>query len=145
MAEMADIQRLAHLLARFELECGFALDTDPEWALTEAGANHIQQALSEEDGIALAATCDEEVVGFLGGGIRQEKRGPVGGLEGLFVLPAFRRKGVGTRLVACFLQWCERQNLDQVSVAVAPANDAAIALYETMGFGASTLILERCV
>ena len=28
-------------------------------------------------------------------------------------------------------------------VAVAPANDAAIALYETMGFDATTLILER--
>jgi GNAT superfamily N-acetyltransferase len=143
IADMADIQRLAHLLARFEFERGLAPDIDPQWAFTEAGAGHIERQLTGENGIVLVATCDEEVIGFLGGHIRQERRGPVGGLQGIFVLPAFRRKRVGTGLVARFLQWCERQNLDKASVSVAPANDAAIALYETMGFEASTLILER--
>ena len=145
---MADIQHLAHLLARFELERGWAPDIDLQWAFTEDGVRFIKQQLTREDGILLVATCDKQAIGFLGGGIRQEKQGPwsvgrVGGLQGVFVLPAYRRKRIGTRLVARFFQWCDHQNLDKVSVAVAPANDAAIALYETMGFEASTLIMER--
>jgi GNAT superfamily N-acetyltransferase len=144
-ADVADIQRLAHLLARFEFESGLAQDIDPQWAFTEAGVSYIRRQLAGEDSIAIVATCDGEVVGFLGGGIRQEKGSPVGGLQGVFVLPAFRRRKVGARLVAHFLQWCELQNLNKASVAVAPANDAAISLYATMGFEASTLILERRV
>jgi GNAT superfamily N-acetyltransferase len=148
VADVADIQHLAHLLARFEFERGWAPDIDPQWAFTEAGVSFIKQQLTREDGILLVATCDKQAIGFLGGCIRQEKQGPwsvgrVGGLQGVFVLPAYRRKRIGTRLVARFLQWCDHRNLDKVSVAVAPANDAAIALYETMGFDATTLILER--
>ena len=148
IADVADIQRLAHLIARFEVERGWAPDIDPQWAFTQAGVSYIKQQLTGEDGIVLVATCDDQVIGFLGGCIRQEKQGPwsvgrVGGLQGVFVLPDYRRKRIGTRLAARFLQWCDHQNLDKVSVAVAPANDAAIALYETMGFDATTLILER--
>ena len=143
IADVADIQHLAHLIARFEIERGWAPDIDPQWAFTQAGVSYIKQQLTGEDGIVLVATCDDQVIGFLGGCIIQEKRGPVGGVQGMFVLPAYRRKRVGTRLVARFLQWCDHQNLDRVSVAVAPANDAALALYETMGFDATTLILER--
>lgn len=143
IADVADIQRLAHLLAKFEFERGLASDIDPQWAFTEAGVSYIERQLTAEDGIVLVATCDEEVIGFLGGHIRQERRGPVGGLQSMFVLPTFRRKRVGTKLIAHSLQWCELQSLDKASVAVAPANDAAITLYEAMGFEASTLILER--
>ena len=143
LADLTDIQRLAHLLARFEFEGGLDLDIDPDWALSEAGASYLERQLAGEDSIVLVAMCDREVIGFLGGSTRQESRGPVGGLEGVFVLPAFRRKKVGTRLIARFLQWCETRNLAKVSVAVAPANDAAIALYETMGFEAAALIMER--
>ena len=41
---------------------------------------------------------------------------------------------MGRRLGARFLHWCAHKNLDKVSVAVAPANDAAIALYESLGY-----------
>ena len=145
LADVADIQRLAHLLARFESEHGFAPDIDPQWAFSEAAVRHIRRQIDAEDGIALVATCDDQVIGFLAGGTRQESRGPVGGLQGVFVLPAYRREKVGSKLISRFLQWCENQDLDKASVAVAPANDAAITLYETVGFEASTLILERCV
>ena len=147
IADVADIQRLAHLLVGFEFERGWAPDIDPQWAFTQSGVSHIKRQLTGEDGIVLVAMCDEEVIGFLGGRIRQEERETeretVGGLQGIFVLPAFRRKRVGTRLIDRFLEWCELQNLAKSTVAVAPANDAAIALYERMGFEASTLILER--
>ena len=88
IVDVADVQRLARLLAQFEFECGFDQDIDPQWAFTEAGVSRIRRQLTGEDGIALVATCDGEVVGFLAGGIRQEKEGPVGGLQGVFVLPA---------------------------------------------------------
>ena len=148
VADVVAIQHLAHLLAQFEFERGWAPDIDPQWALTEAGVRFIKQQITREDGILLVATCDKQAIGFLGGGIRQEKQGPwcvgrVGGLQGVFVLPAYRRKKVGSELIARFLQWCENQDLDKALVAVAPANDAAIGLYETMGFDATTLILER--
>jgi len=167
IADIVDIQHLAHLLARLEFESGWAAEVDPQWASTEAGISFLKRELTREDGILLVATCDEQAIGFLGGWIRPEeqgpvgevqgqdtnhkdktrpwqvRQGPVGGLQGVFVLPAFRRRGVGARLIDRFLEWCELRNLDKASVAVAPANEAAIALYESMGFEATTLILER--
>lgn len=141
--DLEGVQRLGHLLAKFEYERGFDPEINPQWAFSEAGANHLKQTITGEDSVALVAISDDCVAGLLIGGMREGRRGLTGALEGMFVLPAYRRKKVGTRLVAQFLRWCELRNLDKATVAVAPANDPAIALYEQMGFEASTLILTK--
>ena len=54
---------------------------------------------------------------------------------GLYVAPAFRKQGVGRQLVARALQHAAAMpGVRQVNLSVNAANQAAISLYEAMGF-----------
>jgi GNAT superfamily N-acetyltransferase len=143
LADLEDIRRLGHLLARSEYESGFDTDIDPDWAFSDAATRHTAQRITDDDCIALVAVDADDVVGFLIGSIREGKRGPAGALESMLVLPHYRKRGIGTRLIKRFLDWTRRKGLQRVTVAVAPANEAAAALYRQMGFQGQTLILER--
>ena len=52
----------------------------------------------------------------------------------LTVNPDARRRGIGTRLMKHFLALACRHNADTVMLEVRPSNEAAIALYEKLGF-----------
>lgn len=82
-------------------------------------------------------------MGFLLAGVRSEPRGFVSGLESMFVVPALRRRGIGAALLEQFLAWHRSSGLRLASLAVAPANHAAIALYQKAGFTGTTLVMER--
>lgn len=53
----------------------------------------------------------------------------------LAVLPAARRQGIGARLVQAFLAEARTRQSAQAFLEVAAGNTAAIALYESAGFG----------
>jgi ribosomal protein S18 acetylase RimI-like enzyme len=141
--DLEDIRKLGHLLARFEYESGFDTDIDPDWAFSDAATRHTAQRITDDECIALVAVDADEVVGFLMGSIREAKGGPTGALESMLVLPHYRKRGIGRGLVERFLDWTRRKGLQRFTVAVAPANKAAVALYLQMGFQEQTLILER--
>lgn len=50
------------------------------------------------------------------------------------VLPAFRRKGTGDRLMGEFLQKCRERKAEKVFLEVRSLNAPAISLYEKHGF-----------
>ena len=140
--DVESIRHLGHLLATFEYESGFDADIDPEWAFSEAATNHTVQRITDSECVALVAVCADETVGFLIGSIRDGRGGTAGALESMLVLPRYRRRKIGTRLLESFIDWTIRKGLKRVTVAVAPANGPAIALYKQMGFQEQTLILE---
>ena len=53
---------------------------------------------------------------------------------GMGLLPPFRGRGVGTRLMTTVLAAARRAGLHRVELTVRESNTAAIALYRTMGF-----------
>lgn len=53
---------------------------------------------------------------------------------GMWVAPAFRRRGYGQQLLAAGLTWARDLGLESISLDVFPANTAAVALYEAAGF-----------
>lgn len=55
-------------------------------------------------------------------------------LWGMWVAPDCRRNGSASRLIASAIGWAARRNLERVSLAVEPGNQAAIALYSSAGF-----------
>jgi GNAT superfamily N-acetyltransferase len=137
------IRHLGHLLSTFEKESGFDADIDPEWAVSEAATDHTVQRITDSECVALVAVCTDEIVGFLMGSIRDAKGVAAGALESMLVLPQYRKRKIGTRLIERFLDWTRRRGLKRVTVAVAPANGPAIALYKQMGFQEQTLIWGR--
>lgn len=64
-------------------------------------------------------------------------RGPIEAqavVWGMWVAPAFRRRGYGEQLLAAGLTWARDLGLESVSLDVFPANTAAVALYRAAGF-----------
>ncbi|HEX4022442.1 MAG TPA: GNAT family N-acetyltransferase [Acidobacteriaceae bacterium] len=55
-------------------------------------------------------------------------------LENMAVAPAWRRRGLGRRLVEKAIHWCVEQKTSQVLLEVRASNIAAMELYEGMGF-----------
>ncbi|MDE0320626.1 MAG: GNAT family N-acetyltransferase [Acidimicrobiaceae bacterium] len=53
---------------------------------------------------------------------------------GMWVAPAFRRRGYGEQLLAAGLTWARDLGLESISLEVFPANTAAAALYRAAGF-----------
>jgi len=53
---------------------------------------------------------------------------------GMWVAPAFRRRGYGEQLLAAGLAWARDLGLECISLDVFPANTAAVALYQAAGF-----------
>ncbi|MBZ5760964.1 MULTISPECIES: GNAT family N-acetyltransferase [Rhizobium] len=56
------------------------------------------------------------------------------GLMSLSVAPAFRRKGFGIEIVASALRWARTRSAKTAWLQVAASNDAALALYDGIGF-----------
>jgi RimJ/RimL family protein N-acetyltransferase len=53
---------------------------------------------------------------------------------GMMVAAQWRRRGVGTALVAAAIEWARARGLHKLALSVFPHNEAAIALYRKSGF-----------
>lgn len=63
-----------------------------------------------------------------------------GDIQSVFVLPSFRRAGVGRALVDALLAEADTQGIDRVTVS---GNQAAAALYASAGFRADEFLRVR--
>jgi len=59
---------------------------------------------------------------------------PRGEMVAMWVAPEHRRAGLGARLVAILLEWARARGLPELRTWVADGNEAALRLYERMGF-----------
>lgn len=53
---------------------------------------------------------------------------------GMEIASPWRGRGIGTALMEAAIAWARAQGLDKISLEVWPHNQAAIALYQKMGF-----------
>jgi len=145
-AEQIEIRRLSdqdvHEFYRLRLE---ALETEPH-AFAEAPEEHrgitldsIERMASDTDDIhnvVLGATVDEALVGMAGlaqySGLKTKHKAKI---WGLYVTPAWRRKGVARVLVAELLQRARAiPDVVQVVLSVGTEQVAARQLYLSLGF-----------
>ena len=69
---------------------------------------------------------------------------PYAYIEDFYLVPAMRRRGVGSKLLDYALQRAEGQNADHIALDVRAANGGAIRLYEQLGFANSgSIVLKR--
>ncbi len=80
------------------------------------------------------AEVDTELVGYVVGDIAPGFPGRVGHIKDLAVHPAYRRRGVARKLLERALTQLEDHGVVRTSLEVRESNDAAIALYRSLGF-----------
>lgn len=107
-----------HLPALAELESLCFADPWSESALREELGNPCARFL--------VALCDGEVAGYLG----CHHIAGEGFIANIAVLPAYRRRGIARALV----QAAQAKPLSRLTLEVRASNEAAIALYRSLGF-----------
>jgi len=117
-----------------------------EWTFGEEGTKYYQDRISKDDGCVLVATSNNEIVGYLCGGIIKAEKyrnlPTVAELENTLILKEFRSKGIGKQLYEKFIAWCKTKNVGKIRVEASAQNELAIKFYRNNGFKDYTLILE---
>ena len=89
----------------------------------------VEQYVGREDGVMLLADVDGEVVGWISVELQ------AGAAEiGMGIVDGFRRQGIGTALMEAARDWSVSHGADRMRLDVFPHNEAAIALYDKLGF-----------
>jgi ribosomal protein S18 acetylase RimI-like enzyme len=92
------------------------------------------------------ASVDGETIGCLQIAYRLStwQAQPYAYIEDFYLVPAMRRRGIGSKLLDYALQRAEGQNADYIALDVRAANGGAIRLYEQLGFANSgSIMLKR--
>lgn len=102
----------------------------PFWRLDDLGIDDALTATPSARFRVACRTSDDAIVGYAITG----RAGPRGYLQRLAVDPGTQRTGVGAALVADAMQWLRRWSAREVLVNTQEGNEAAVALYERLGF-----------
>ncbi|HZD72382.1 MAG TPA: GNAT family N-acetyltransferase [Actinomycetota bacterium] len=90
----------------------------------------LREELRRQDAIVLVAEAGGRIVGQLGMDVASYGVADFG----MLVAEGWRGRGVGTALLRAGIEWARQAGAHKVALQVWPHNDAAIALYEKLGF-----------
>ncbi|MGV3673160.1 aminoglycoside 6'-N-acetyltransferase [Citrobacter freundii] len=87
----------------------------------------------------LAHTEDSQIVGFVEAAIRTDyvngtSTSPVAFLEGIYVAPEFRRRGIGTALVLAVSAWARSAGCRELASDASLENKSSHAMHRALGF-----------
>jgi len=96
-------------------------------------------------GFVVVAEKNNKIIGYLCGGLMKIswRNVKIAELENMFVLPKYQNRGIGTKLVNAFFEWCNKRKCDVVRVGAFHKNKRAIRFYEKFGFEKYELTLEK--
>jgi len=98
------------------------------------GKQQIVHLLTEYDSISLVAKLDDEIVGFIIGVIYGEGNVFVGHILTIDVSPAYRRQGIGSKLLQEIEKLFMGKGVRICHLEVREHNAAALRLYEKCGY-----------
>jgi GNAT superfamily N-acetyltransferase len=132
--DLGTFRRLSSML--FESDSRFDPNFNKKWPFTDEARKYFAAALA--DGICLVAESAGEPIGLLDAGVQATDttatilRSEIGQI---YVVPAWRRRGVGRQLMRTYLEWCSEMRVDEIVVGVFEANVEALEFYRSIGLG----------
>lgn len=145
----ADVVRLAELYAAAQLELGpmrggRALLGSQGRPAPVTGS--FLEQIADPARALVTGLVGEEVVGY--GSCRTfVLSGPggerLGAMDELYVMPEYRRQGVGRALAAALLDWCRTRGCSGVDGSALPGSRAVKSFFESEGFTARLLVMHR--
>ncbi len=105
----------------------------------EEELDNCYQLLSSEKDYCLLANQDDEYIGFIHISLRYDPvegttSSPVGYIEGIYILPACRRQGVGEEMVGMAEQWAVKTNCHEIASDTEIHNKVSIDFHQSLGF-----------
>jgi len=139
-AVVGDLNALA------ELRIKLWPDASPAELRAEAEALLSDRSQSGLPEAAFLAEADGQIVGFIEVGLRSHADGcnprhPVGFLEGWYVEPALRKRGVGAALVKAAEQWSRAQGCREMASDTWIDHQESQRAHAALGFE----VVDRCV
>lgn len=131
-ATPADVDRIAQLFHDDMVDLGQTPDIEALRETTRAAMDPARSrchlwVVRDADGVAVGVILASEFMSI-------KFPGPGLWIEELYVTPAYRRGGIGRRLVDTFLEWAWRQGYRGVELEAYRMNTAASILYRSLGF-----------
>ena len=96
--------------------------------------------LTQPDMLVVVAREGETVIGFTEAAIRRDyvngcETSPVAFVEGIYVSPGQRRRGVARAMIAAVEDWARRQGLSELAADALLDNAQSHAMHNALGFG----------
>ncbi|MFE2267242.1 GNAT family N-acetyltransferase [Streptomyces griseosporeus] len=111
----------------------------------EFGPERFAAGLGDPSRVLLVADCGGQIVGYLGGSVAEGsamRPVKVATLVSMYVQSAYRRGGLGGRLVAQFAAWAKQVGAELAEVTAYSSNADAIRFYERSGFSSQSVTLR---
>ena len=89
-----------------------------------------EEVMGKSDAVYVTAREEEKVVGYCGAYVILDEAD----INQVAVEPSCRNKGIGRKMMEVLLQKLKRAGANAVTLEVRRSNEAAIALYESLGF-----------
>ncbi len=90
----------------------------------------MQELLVSERAHYFVLEVEEGIVGYIGMWLIMDEAH----ITSVAVAPSWRHKGLGRQLVNYGIDYCARENIYNITLEVREHNDAAIGLYQSLGF-----------
>lgn len=108
---------------------------------------HFVHNLAYPGGLQLGAFDGEKMVGFAEATLWNEsgmvKDVKTVCLDNIYVLPAYRRRGIGARLFTAVEDWAKEQGAIRLDLHTWDFNKSAIAMYRTMDMKPQRYVFEK--
>ena len=96
---------------------------------------------------AFICTYDKQIIGFINLSIRVDyvegsSSSPVGYIEGIYVLPEYRKRGISRKLVKMGEQWALKRNCTEFASDVELDNKNSQKFHERIGFKEANRIVH---
>jgi|SRR5688572_8584774 aminoglycoside 6'-N-acetyltransferase I len=138
MSAKSFIERCSSLDQPGWLDLRLALWTD---ATADEHRGYMAIALAQPERFLQLMMYDEnrQPVGFIEGSIRMDyvngtESSPVGFVEGVFVVPAWRRRGVARQLYAAIADWARARGCRELASDALLENEASQRAHRALGF-----------
>ena len=131
-----DAEKMIAFVRASDIESRFLAREPDEFTMTAVQeSDFIRTRLEDPRSLWLVAEVDGEIIASCNASpLRNLQRFRHRALLAVAVRQTFWRQGLGRRMMAEALLWCKEKGFEQAELDVVADNDAATAMYESLGF-----------
>lgn len=122
-------------------------DLDMNWARSDKGREYFTKLLSNPNAFCLFAEENKKIVGYIAAAPKDisYRKSKYIEIENMGVIPEYRSKGIGAKLIQKCLEWAKSKGSQKVYVNSYFKNIKAISFYKKNGFSEIDVSLERVI